>query len=308
MKITRSLPVLLPALLMIVIGACSDSATVSEDSGAAVADIASPDTQAVDAGPTLPDAGPAAAPWSKRYGSDPAEQGNAVAVDSAGNVYVTGSFGAAITYTGKQLNLGRHEGGSDLMVMRMDPTLTPVWAASAGGSKADAGTGIAHVGGTLYVTGTIGSGVLLNTQLHNDPYLQPGPVVAGKGGSDVLVARLSTSGLFSWGVAAGGSSDELAGALAMGPGGKLHIAGTLRSTAVFGGTSLNSTAGELFVARLVPGFGFDWAENFDGSTGDAMAVNSLGQIYVTGSFSAPAAFGATTLNKGHTYVLKVARP
>lgn len=90
-------------------------------------------------------------------------------------------------------------------------------------------------------------------------------------------------------------------ATAVDGGGGTVVAGGFRGTAVFGDTTLVSTARqEIFVARLAPSGTWSWAVRVAGEAADtadvrAVAVDKGGNVYVTGRFSGRQAFGSTLL-------------
>lgn len=90
--------------------------------------------------------------WATSGGGSSNDRGSAIALDQAGNCYVTGdyfsktaSFGAATLTTA---------GDFDAFVARLDGTGKFVWAASAGGTRIDEGTGVvAGADGRVYAAG-----------------------------------------------------------------------------------------------------------------------------------------------------------
>jgi hypothetical protein len=78
--------------------------------------------------------------WARLVGSadtrttnpnDPFEQGQGIAVDKSGNVYVTGDFVGKVTLGSTTL---RGTGSTDVFVAKLDPTGKFLWAKSWGGS------------------------------------------------------------------------------------------------------------------------------------------------------------------------------
>ncbi len=75
-------------------------------------------------------------------------------LDTAGNLYLTGSFSGTTSFFGTSLT---SQGGTDVFVVKLDTNANLQWALDAGGSANDFGSGIAVSGSTVYVTGTIDS-------------------------------------------------------------------------------------------------------------------------------------------------------
>ena len=99
--------------------------------------------------------------WAVSGGSNGIDQGTGVALDSAGNVHVSGNIGGLATLGAAKI--GKLGIGSDCFVARLDPTGKFVWARSFGGTGIeDLAEGIAvdsrgnvHVAGSLSGPATI---------------------------------------------------------------------------------------------------------------------------------------------------------
>ena len=78
----------------------------------------------------------------------------ALSVDGAGNLLVAGNFtGTNLTFgTGAPLSSA---GGQDMFVVKLDPSLAPVWSQRMGGSAVDTASGVGSTSqGDILVTGT----------------------------------------------------------------------------------------------------------------------------------------------------------
>jgi hypothetical protein len=179
-------------------------------------------------------------------GSFGPDQANAVAVDTAGNSYVTGS-----TFTGafapNAFKIGPR-GGYDVFVVKLSPAGTPVFTTLFGGSNTDAGTAIAvDSAGRPWVGGY--------TMSPDFPVVHPWQL-SEQGGFDGFLSWLSADGssLLASGFLGGGGDDRVWG-LALGPTGPIAVGYT-------SSTSWPTTAGTIqvpansgynaFVARVSP--------------------------------------------------------
>src|SRR5262249_34214584 len=136
-----------------------------------------------------------------KVGGTLADVGNAIAV-TAKNVYVTGSFnGTADFNPGSGVANLVSKGATDAFVLKLTAKAGCVWAKQLGGTKADAGTAIAvDASGNVYTTGSFAGVADFN----------PGGGVSkltSKGGNDVYVSKLSSSGAFVWAKKVGGSGN-----------------------------------------------------------------------------------------------------
>jgi hypothetical protein len=180
--------------------------------------------------------------WARAFGGPGADEGHAIAADSAGNVAITGSFSGAVDF---DPGAGRTEltsaGGSDAFLLRLTPDGDLAWARRLGGKLADAGTRVA-VGakGETWVAGSFQGSM-------------EGLDSAGK--TDAFLARFDEAGSLSWARRIGGLKDDEARGVAAGRNGEVWVAGNFEETAGIGpsGGTLNlQSAGrsDVFVLRL----------------------------------------------------------
>jgi hypothetical protein len=116
---------------------------------------------------------------------------------------------------------------------------------------------------------------------------------------DIFVAKLSSSGSWSWVVKAGGSSGDFGNGIALDSSGNAYVTGYFFDRATFGSTSLTSSgSSDIFVAKLSSSGSWAWAIKAGGSSSDigsGIAADSNANAYVTGSFSGTATFGGNSL-------------
>ena len=106
--------------------------------------------------------------WAKHAGSIGSDNGNGLAVDSSGNVYVTGGFGDTVSFeagAGKNATFGAGEAGetlllndgnSDIFIAKYTDDGNLVWVKRAGGIYGDQGRDLAvDNSGNVYITGYI---------------------------------------------------------------------------------------------------------------------------------------------------------
>ncbi len=119
---------------------------------------------------------------------------------------------------------------------------------------------------------------------------------------------------WEWAKGAGGTVDDKGSRVATDPLGNVYIVGQFMSpTIVFGGTTLTNAGGnggtsDIFIAKYDSTGTVLWAKRAGGTSLDAatsLAIDALGNVYVTGTFSSPIlAFGANTLiNAGNQDIL-----
>src|SRR6266571_827362 len=230
--------------------------------------------------------------WAKQAGGVSLNSGRGIAVDSAGNCYVTGVFQGTGPFG--DTNLTAHSVADfDIFVAKYDTMGELVWVQQAGGSLDDVGYGIAvDNGGNCYVTGyfksptaSFGSFTLLNSTSTNS--------------ADIFVAKYDSAGNVLWAKQAGGADVDYGYAIAVDTSGNSFLSGVFSGTATFGSIVLNNLGTTHFIAKYSGSAGaVQWAQAISGGTDDGsgvVAVDTAGNGYFTGWFSGTASFGNTNL-------------
>ena len=191
--------------------------------------------------------------WSTYLGGSTSDEGYAVAVDSSGNVAVTGftessgwvSGGFDTCYNG-----GDPIRGGDAFVAKLSPSGAHIWSTYLGAGHQDQGNAVAmDASGNVVVAGSTSS----------SGWISGGPDTTYNGGTDqrgdAFVAKLTSSGAHLWSTYLGGSLDDLGRGVAVDRSGNaLAIGYTYSSGWVSGGfdTSYNGGYQDAFVAKIGP--------------------------------------------------------
>ena len=255
--------------------------------------------------------GHAQADWVRSAGGTDSDFGVGVAVDDAGNTYVTGTFEGSADFDGDGTADVTGAGGStDLFVAKYDAAGTLAWVLSAGGTGFDQSTGISVDGdGNVYVTGTFEGSADFNGN--------GAPDVTTAGGGDIFVAKYTAAGALAWVLGAGGSSSDEGGSIAVDDAGNAYVTGSFNLSADFDedGTADVTTAGggDIFVAKYDAAGALAWVKSAGGSMfdgGRGIAVDDAGNTYVTGNFRGSADFDGdgtddvTSAGSGDIFVAK----
>ena len=184
--------------------------------------------------------------WAARAGGSSYDRVQGIALDASGLPYVTGGFGGTAAFGATTLVNQGPLPSLDIFVAALDANGAWRWATQAGGSDAEAGSGIAvNNTGEIVITGEFlsrtaqfGSTGLANTS------------AAGK--SDAFVARLTTTGAWQWALGTTGTEDESGHAVAFAPDGGACVIGTYWGQATFGNTSLtgNQLFSNIFLTKI----------------------------------------------------------
>ena len=226
--------------------------------------------------------------------------GTGLALDPAGNVYVTGAFRpgtvsfGATTLSNSQTNYAGH----NAFVAKLSAGGSWAWAVQSVGSSYgfidDGGESIAVTDqGEAYITGTFNSGIVsFGAAVLN----------GANAYSDAFVAKVDAGGRWAWAHRIGGGSYDHGVGVALGTAGQVYVCGTYQ-----GQMDANSlvrppnTSGsfDMYVALLDAGGTVQWATHGGGSDVDlvtGLTTDAEGNAYVAGYFdSAASSFGSATL-------------
>ncbi len=130
--------------------------------------------------------------WGTYYGDSLYDVGNAVATDSLGNVFVTGTTSSLNRMASSDSYQSVFSGGSsDVFIVKLNQHGLRHWASYYGGSGDDKGLGIdVNSYGTLYIVGSTTSA----DSIGNGGGYQP----ENGGGTDGFVAQFDRFGNFEW--------------------------------------------------------------------------------------------------------------
>ncbi len=209
-----------------------------------------------------------------------------VAVDGAGNAYVTGWTDSPDFPTRGALQPGL-AGATDAFVLKVSPAGELLYATYLGGSAADRGNAIAVDGAhQASVVGYSASGASFPTR---------SPLSSAPGGNgDAFVAKLDPSGAaLAYATLVGGAGVDEAFGVAVGDDGTAYVVGTTASAdlptaapvqATPGACPAGATCSDAFVLALgEAGLRFGtYLGGSDEDGGAGVAVDAAGDVYVTG--------------------------
>ena len=224
--------------------------------------------------------------WSARFGDIADQTGTSVAVDGAGNVILTGSFGGTVDVGGGVLTAA---GGQDILLVKFTPDGTHMWSMAAGGSGDQIGYGVAvDSAGNVILTGAMCGGADFG-----------GGILTASGGQDVFLACFGADGVHHWSACYGDDADQIGRQVAIDGNNAIVLAGSFQGTVAFGGPALTSAGGkDIFLARFDPGAAHLWSRAFGGTldqAGTSVAVETTGGILLAGYFAGSVDFGAGPL-------------
>ena len=233
--------------------------------------------------------------WAVRGGGTDNDFGQGIAVDGAGNAYLTGFFSGSADFGPYTLTSSGYE---DVFAAKLDPNGNWLWAVRAGGLDYDYGYGIAVDNtGNAYLTGYFWGSATFGPYTLTSSYI------------DIFAAKMDPNGNWLWAVRAGGTSwDEVSG-IAVDGTGNAYLTGYFEGSAVFGSYTITSSVdGDIFAAKLDPNGNWLWAVRAGGASHDdgyGIAVDGAGNAGLTGYCCDSATFGPFTLTEGGLFAAKI---
>jgi hypothetical protein len=230
--------------------------------------------------------GGAALVYSTYLGGGGNDSGNGIAVDSAGNAYVTGFTTGGFPVTAGAFQVAYGGGASDAFVTKLNAAgAALVYSTYLGGAGTDVGNSIVlDSAGDAYITGSTTGGFRVTAGAFQVAY--------GGGASDAFVSKLNPAGAaLVYSTYLGGAGTDAGNGIAVDCAGNAYVTGS--TTGAFPVTpgafqvAFGGGATDAFVTRLnVPGAALLYSTYVGGvgnDVGNAVAVDSGGNAYITGS-------------------------
>ncbi len=226
--------------------------------------------------------------WMQSAGGPTIDQGMDVAVDGAGNTYVTGYFTSAAAFGSTTLS---SSGIDDVFLAKLGTNGLYVWAVKAGGVNSDRALSIkSDAAGNSYITGYFyGSATFGSTTINS------------AGAQDIFIAKYDNAGVCLWAKSAGGAGADIGNGITVDGSGNVIVTGEFAGNASFGSTSLNSQNGstDVFTTKLDGSGNFVWTKQGSASQTDRgldVDCDASGNVYITGQFSDTITFDVQHLN------------
>lgn len=228
--------------------------------------------------------------WAISMGGTATEQGYGLVVDAVGNIFVTGIFSSATVDfdpgPGTALLSAQSGVTVNTFIAKYDANGNYLWA--KGMSRARGYSITIDDSDNLYLTGDFAGSTDFD----------PGPgtaILTATGSSyDAFVAKYDTSGNYIWAISMGGTAAEQGNGLVVDAVGNVFVTGTfISATADFDpgpGTAIltNPAGSNVFLAKYDPSGNYQWALGIGDiglNTGNGLALDAMGNVYVTGGFN-----------------------
>jgi hypothetical protein len=240
--------------------------------------------------------------WSARMGGRGTDKPLAVAVDSNGDVLVTGFFTQTADFGGAEHTSA---GASDVFLAKYAGNNGRlVWSQRMGGSGSDTGNAVSAM-----PTGGIALAGKFNGQVDFG-----GGTLGSAGQGDAFVAAYSSNGGHAWSRAIGAEGDDGATGVGVDRRGDVVVTGFFYYTVDFGGAPIiGSNRASIFLAKYR---GTDsahlWSDGYgapisNGEIPNALAIDEFDNIVLTGAISGHVDFGGGPLDDNFTTDIFVAQ-
>lgn len=242
--------------------------------------------------------------WAVKLGDSGSKfvgSGLTIGTDGSDNIYTSGNFsGTADFDPGEGIyNLSSNEGVNDIFISKTDASGIFQWAKVITGSSIHKVNSMSvDENGNIYLSG----------EFYNTIDFDPGPgelLLTAENDYDCFVLKLDDSGNLLWGHSFGGEGNDLALSITHDNDGYVYLCGQFTASVDFdpgaGETILNAPPATNFAGYIIKldGSGnLNWVKQINGMEGsfvhgDAISVDDLGNVYVSGEF-----VGAIDVNPG----------
>ncbi len=236
--------------------------------------------------------------WYQKAGVGQGDKGLSIAVNSAGEVYIAGSFQGSVFFKfAVGGNLASNGANPDMCLVKYNADGTVAWSRGVGGTGPDEAVAVAlDPSENPYIAGYISAGT---TNVYTEGNF-PGPIIGSmtsNGQLDVALIQFTSAGAYTSSMVLGSAAgSERPTQLKIDASGNIYLAGVFFNTVDFdpsGGTSnLTESApqgsGDAFIAKYTAAGALSWAGSIRGVNSEFvndLDIDGSGNLYAVGSFS-----------------------
>ena len=230
--------------------------------------------------------------WVYTAGGTGNDNGKGIAVDTDGNILLTGIFSQTVDFGGGTVS---SEGEFDFFVLKLNSAGAYQWVYTAGSNNDDEGLSIdTDSNNNSYITGYVESVVDFGVTHNFYGNSEIGP------SADIFVLKLNSEGVPQWANRYGQCQTEIGNGIAVDSSGNSYITGQFYcDNTNLGGITLTHNGGtDYFVLKLNSAGVSQWAYSVGSISTDIgydIAIDSSGNSYTTGKFAGTINFGSESV-------------
>jgi hypothetical protein len=233
--------------------------------------------------------------WVKKIGGANQDRGKAIAVDRAGNIFVTGTFIQSVSF-GPGLTLLADSGSADIFICKYDNSGNFLWAINVGGPLGDEVYDLALDNkGNVIITGQYKANAHFGTATATSALDTTGLAYS----FDIFVLKLSGSGTLKWLKTGAAEYNDRGTALAVDSFDNVFLTGQFSDTIQFAQTYPNNVFNTCFVMKM-DSLGNELnMVKFSASSSlvNSICVNSNNEVLFCGEFTGNLLFLTTPIQQ-----------
>ncbi len=234
--------------------------------------------------------------WARTWGGSGYDRGYSMALDSDGNILVTGVFKNSVDFDpgpgGTEKDIHDSIGSYDVFVSKFDTSGNFIWAKTFGGIAEEKGFGVdTDQFGNVYLTGSFTGEADLDPGDDEDNH-------TSLGWSDIYLTTLDSNGDYTWGRSWGGNvydaTYDHGYAVAVGDFGDIYVTGNVAGEEVDMDPDIEHEVKvtpvggcDVFISKFDLTGNFEWTGiwgEFENDSGFGLATDGDGNVYIVGRF------------------------